>query len=1012
MPFSLRACVCSLSLLTAVMLVLQSACAQDDLPVIDNDIKEPIRVAALVEQIWKTDTGITVRAFRGGAKLTQGQLTLSGHHILLFEEQTADGIDVRAVARESPAKAVSFNDGRQTKTGPVYAVRLRSIPPLESLAIHPRTISRPDPVMHDAMRFAYPQSRAADQPVRVSLAQDTNIPPGFGAHGPVELAPSRRIQVIRRSNQPLDFKSFRTTDTIPPETVYLITGGVRVLVEGVEVEVRGQIVRPVVDLSADRVVMWMEGDSDSEGGLEGGLLQFEDRKFQVYLEGNIVIKHQRGNTVTATHAFYDANSDRAIMMNAELRAFVPQTGGQFRVRAHRLRQLSADRFHAQDAWTSTSPYGRPGYRIQASDIYVEPGPQTPWTGIDPITGRQNTGPPTWITAENTKFIVGDIPILSLPRISVPAEDPGIPIRRASAGYDSIFGLEVETVWDLTKLMSMDAPDGTKRELPDGTELELLLDYRTKRGPAAGVGGRYDFDAGGQRVNGEGKVMGQRDDGTDNLGFDRRILIPEHQMRGQAIWRHRQRYNNGLSIFGEIGYLSDRNYLEQYDEIEFDEGKDAETILGIRQDLGTWSGGILVRPQLNDFDTTTEWLPRGDLYNFSTPLFGGAAYWSSHSSAAYAHLRPTVQPTDPNDPFSAGLLGTPYIRNAEGVVAMTRHQLDAPFMLGPVNINPYVMGEAAFWDQGMVQQDISRFLANAGVQASLSATKVMPFVRSQLFNLNGLAHKSQLMAEFSVTDSTRGIDEIVQYNEFDENSQERLRNRAVLQIFPGLVPDEFDPRSYAIRQGAGMWVSAPYHELADDQQVVRLRWRNRLQTKAGPMNSPRIRDWMLWETGVSYFPESQRDNFGEELGLLYGNYRWNINDRTSILADGVWDFFENRQNYWNVGLLSQRSTRGSVYLAYRQVEAHNFLDSQIVTASYSYQMSPKWISTAAYAFDIAQNESRGSSLTFIRVGLDFIFHMGLGFDTSKDNVGVAFSIEPRFGPPSPTNLSNLLGLQRL
>ena len=99
------------------------------------------------------------------------------------------------------------------------------------------------------------------------------------------------------------------------------------------------------------------------------------------------------------------------------------------------------------------------------------------------------------------------------------------------------------------------------------------------------------------------------------------------------------------------------------------------------------------------------------------------------------------------------------------------------------------------------------------------------MRSSLFNLNGLAHKSEKIIEWSLTDSSRNLNEIAQYNTFDENSQERLRNRAVLQIFPGLVPAEFDPRYYAIRNGAGLWVSAPYHELVEDQQVVRLRWLN-------------------------------------------------------------------------------------------------------------------------------------------------------------------------------------------
>ncbi|MCA9050467.1 MAG: hypothetical protein KDA89_17140, partial [Planctomycetaceae bacterium] len=436
---------------------------------------------------------------------------------------------------------------------------------------------------------------------------------------------------------------------------------------------------------------------------------------------------------------------------------------------------------------------------------------------------------------------------------------------------------------------------------------------------------------------------------------------------------------------------------------------AETLLGLRQDLDTWSGTLWGRTELNEFEASTDWLPRADWYGFSQPLFDGLAYWTSHSSAGYADLEPGYLPKTAGDPFSAA--GLPYVADASGMVAMTRHEVDAPFMIGPVNVNPFVMGEAAYWEEGLNgSQEIDRYVISGGVQAHLGATKVMPFIRSSLWNLNGLAHKSDVFVEYRVTDVSRGLTDIAQYNEIDDNAQERFRGRYVTQIFPGLIPPEFDPRFYAVRFGAGMWTTAPWHELVTDQQVVRFRWRNRLQTKIGPPDAPRTRDWMIWEYGAGFYPNADRDNFGEDFGMIYGNYRWNISDRTSILSDGMIDLFQNSQELWSIGVLTQRSLRGSLYLGLRQVKAANFLDSQTAIASYSYLMSPKWISTASFAYDIAASESRGSSLTFSRVGLDWLFHFGFGIDTSKDNVGFAFALEPRFGPPSPTNLSYLLGLQ--
>jgi hypothetical protein len=220
---------------------------------------------------------------------------------------------------------------------------------------------------------------------------------------------------------------------------------------------------------------------------------------------------------------------------------------------------------------------------------------------------------------------------------------------------------------------------------------------------------------------------------------------------------------------------------------------------------------------------------------------------------------------------------------------------------------------------------------------------------------------------------------------------------------------FDPRFYAVRTGAGRSVSDPFHELIDDQQVARLAWRHRLQTKVGPPERLRIKDWMTLDLEAAYFPEPERDNFDEEFGLLGARYQWFIGDRTSFLANANYDVFENAPQLWSLGVNSQRSERGSIYLGLRQVEAGNFLDSQIGIVSMTYQMSPKWVSTFGTAFDIKESRNVGQSLSVTRVGSDFLLHLGANYDESKGNAGFAIAVEPRLGQLlSPTNLGSLIG----
>lgn len=963
----------------------------------DNDIRLGIEIDADSREVWHSgNTTITSLKDPRLVRLQQGRIGMLAENMVIIDTITKDATHDVYIYGEDRVRYVGHTT---TESRSSHVIRLQTIGSVTFRTKFESTTESPNGLMSRALQRVVPKTDSTT-PVSLQVAQEPTFSPQVPQVAPIVVPSTRRIKVRPRSSTPFTLHSFVSRDTMPEEQVYVITGGVNVVVDGLSMPVGNTNVQPgVLDLSADRIVIWTEPNGRNSLSETSDLIQSANGQLQIYMEGNIVIR-QAQNRITAQEAFFDAKNDRALMLNAELRAVLPQTGGEVRVRAARLRQLAENRFHAVNAWTTTSPYGKPGWRAQARELMIEPGPVSPFTELDPLTGRPKKGQPLWITSLDPQFLIGDTPVFWLPRLTAPAEDPQIPIRRAVVKHDRIFGLQIKTVWNLTKILGQ--PKQT------GMQWDLIADYLTERGPTLGIQGNYDVASGIGRSIGNATAIWQLDHGADNLGFDRKSL-PVDEHRGMLIWRHHEQLPGQAMLFGELGYVSDRNYVESFHENRFDTEKDAETIVGARQDLGSWSGSIFAQTELNEFEASTDWLPRADLHGLSQPVFGGLAYWSSHSSVGYADMEPNAPPNTLLDPFTS--LALPYHNDATGLVAMTRHQIDAPFFLGALKLNPFIMGEAAFWDEGLLGDDVDRFTLSSGVQAQLSATKIMPFVRSDLWRLNGLAHKSDTFLEYRFTDVSRGLNEISQFNAIDDNSTERFRIRYTQQIFPGLIPNEFDPRNYAVRTGAGLWVSAPYHELVDDQQTLRLRWRNRLQTKVGPPGAERIRDWMVWETGFTWFPDGDRDNFGEDFGLIYGNYRWNINDRTSILADGVVDLFDNSQEVWSVGLLSQRSTRGSIYLGYRKVEARNFVDSQTLVASYSYQMSPKWISTGSIAYDVEAGESRGSSLTFSRVGLDWIVHVGFGIDTSKDNVGIAFALEPRFGPPSPTNLSYLLGLGR-
>lgn len=811
----------------------------------------------------------------------------------------------------------------------------------------------------------------------------------------------RRVRVSPRSfSTPFNADTFQSNDTNPPEQIAVITGGVNVLVDDVTIDGFGNV--GTIDLTADRVVIWttaLDGDNFSMDNVFT-----RDTPYQVYLEGNIVIR-QGESVVRAERAFYDAREDRALILNAELRTELPQFGTTVRLRAEELRQISRTQYQARNAWVTTSPYGRPGYRLQASEILYEERLGNIYgreeLRYDPNTGMQLPVTQKWITAHDTTFLANETPLFYLPVVSAPAEDPNIPLESINFGQDRIFGTQIRTRWNAFQLFGM--------ERPPGVRWSLDFDYLSDRGPAIGTSGSYrGVDGGGNIYRGKGLGYYIYDDGSDNLGLDRRDLPPPDRNRGIVDFQHRHIFFNDLILDAQLGYASDRNFREQYFESDFDRGQDLETLLHLRQsrDVDAWS--ILVRPQINQFENNTQWLPKGDYYVLGMPLLNGLINWSSHTSGGYGSLNQAKPPTDPNDLFTP----LPYYAGAEGLVAATRHELEMPFDLGPVRVTPYALGEAAYWGDSLTGDAIDRYYGRAGVRGSITWWRVFPDVQSDVFNLTGLAHKSTLDADFGFAESSRDLSEIAQFNEFDDDAQERFRERFVVNTFGGVLDPIYDPRYYAVRSGAATSVTAPAYELVDDQQALRLNWSHRLQTKVGPPEQPRIKDWMTLDLGTTIFPRPDDDNFGEVFGLFSTRYAWYVGDRTSLHASSLVDFFDGGQQLWSVGVLSQRSLRGSLYVGLRQIKAGEDLNSQIVTASYSYAMSPKWVSTMSTAYDIAEGEDRGQSLTISRIGLDWIFHIGANVDASKNNVGFGISLEPRFGSlmGASTQLGSLLGVR--
>ena len=130
------------------------------------------------------------------------------------------------------------------------------------------------------------------------------------------------------------------------------------------------------------------------------------------------------------------------------------------------------------------------------------------------------------------------------------------------------------------------------------------------------------------------------------------------------------------------------------------------------------------------------------------------------------------------------------------------------------------------------------------------------------------------------------------------------------IAPTITAPQFDSRFYALRTGLQGWVTSPSTEIADDLMTLRTGMRHRWQTKRGGPGRQHIVDWLMLDTNITYFPDQNRDNFGQDFGLFDYDMRWHLGDRFTIVSDGAADFFSEGLRMISGGVLLNRPTRGN------------------------------------------------------------------------------------------------------
>ena len=824
------------------------------------------------------------------------------------------------------------------------------------------------------------------------------MPPPNSTTGPPARAAPRGDSIPRQlSIRP------RTTKTFDERTVNVNGEQVTIFDGGVILNVRGVQGLGLLDIEADRLVVWTKGNlQDMVQGLRTPEGQ-SGNDLEFYLAGNVEIRQlgaTESRTLRADEVYYDVNRNVAVALRADLEVRERRFPEPIHLRAEELLQLSPTEFKATRAeiFASRLP-SDPGLKVYLSEATFEQR-QTQRRSLFSWLGVTQTAPQTelLVKGSNALLKLEDIPIFYLPYLQGDARDPLGPLESVGLNANRMFGFQFLTSWNLYDLLGIDP-------LP-GTRWRLDADYLSRRGPALGTA----FDYFGKNLfgvpsvySGLIKAYGLHDRGTDILGF-RRDTDVHPEWRGRFLWRnevHDLPY--GFTVQSQFSALSDKNFLEQFFKTEFDQDINQETFLYLKQQQANWAWTGLIEPRIRDWVTETEWLPRVDGYLLGQSLFDVLTY-NVRASAGYARLRVTEEPPPP-------VLATDVNVNT-GRFDLWQ-ELSLPFTLGAFRLVPYGVLDLTHYTRDLTGREESRIYGAGGLRGSIPFTSLYPTVKSDLFNLDGINHKIVLGGNYYLARTGTPFSQLPQLDRLDDDATDQARR----DVFPAqavINPNHavrlttsplYNPQVYAIRRLVTNRI-----DTLDDIEVLQLDLRQRWQTKRGYPGQQHVVDWMTLDLSTSWFPNARRDNFDEDFAFFEYDWVWNLGDRTALVSSGWVDPIEHGPRVYTVGAYLDRPDRTNFFVGYRHIDP---IQSRAVTGAVNYIFSPKYAMTASATYDFGTNQSLSNTLIFTRMGSDLSLSLGVTYNALQNNFGVVFEILPNVVPITRrTPGSSLIGANQL
>lgn len=306
--------------------------------------------------------------------------------------------------------------------------------------------------------------------------------------------------------------------------------------------------------------------------LECDRIEVDTENQTALCEGNVRIEQPARGVLTGERIFYDLARKEGSVVMGRVQAY-PWYG-----RAETTERVSEVEYVLKNGYITTCDHENPHYRLRASEVRVFPKDK--------------------VIAKNVVMYIGRLPVMWFPVYHQPIIE-NRPRVQFIYGTSSDWGNFLLSAW--------------RFHLTGKTNVDVLVDYRSRKGFAEGADLYYDMKDFGLEGLGSGLFRSyfvhQNDFGT----YSKKAFRDEDdsaKLRKRFQWKHRMDMREDARVILEMNKLSDEHFLKDYFFNEYTtSGRIPRNYISFVHASPNYSLSVEANARLDDFYTVTQKLPQ-------------------------------------------------------------------------------------------------------------------------------------------------------------------------------------------------------------------------------------------------------------------------------------------------------------------------------------------------------------------------------------------------------------------